>query len=76
MATISQHPDHLGSAMNRLGSEAAFVVFGRARQLQAIGRDIIHLEIGEPDFDTPQHIKDAGKAAIEANLTHYAPNAD
>ena len=61
--------------MNRLGSEAAFVVFGRARQLQAIGRDIIHFEIGEPDFDTPRHIKEAGKAAIDANLTHYAPNA-
>jgi aspartate aminotransferase len=74
MTTISHTNDYLGSAASRLGSEAAFTVFGRARQLQAIGRDIIHFEIGEPDFDTPAHIKAAGKAAIEANFTHYAPN--
>jgi aspartate/methionine/tyrosine aminotransferase len=57
-----------------LGSEAAFEVLGRARALQAAGRDIVHLEVGEPDFDTPAHIKAAGKAAIDANFTHYAPN--
>lgn len=74
MATLSHENDHLGSAVSRLGSEAAFTVFGRARVLQALGRDIIHFEIGEPDFDTPAHIKAAGKAAIDANLTHYAPN--
>jgi aspartate aminotransferase len=74
MATITHDNDHLGSAVSRLGSEAAFTVFGRARALQAIGRDIIHFEIGEPDFDTPAHIKAAGKAAIDANFTHYAPN--
>jgi aspartate aminotransferase len=74
MATLSHEPDYLGSAVSRLGSEAAFTVFGRARALQALGRDIIHFEIGEPDFDTPAHIKAAGKAAIDANLTHYAPN--
>ena len=74
MATLSHEPDYLGSAVSRLGSEAAFTVFGRARQLQALGRDIIHFEIGEPDFDTPAHIKAAGKAAIDANFTHYAPN--
>jgi aspartate/methionine/tyrosine aminotransferase len=74
MATITHDHDHLGSAVSRLGSEAAFTVFGRARALQALGRDIIHFEIGEPDFDTPAHIKAAGKAAIDANFTHYAPN--
>jgi aspartate/methionine/tyrosine aminotransferase len=74
MATLSHESDYLGSAVSRLGSEAAFTVFGRARQLQALGRDIIHFEIGEPDFDTPAHIKTAGKAAIDANFTHYAPN--
>ena len=74
MATVPQTHDYLGSAASRLGSEAAFTVFGRARELQAQGRDIIHFEIGEPDFDTPEHIKAAGKAAIEANFTHYAPN--
>jgi aspartate/methionine/tyrosine aminotransferase len=67
--------EFLCAAVSRMGSEAAFEVFGRARQLQAEGRDIIHLEIGEPDFDTPAHIKAAGIAAIEANQTHYAPNA-
>jgi aspartate aminotransferase len=61
--------------MSRLGSESAFVVFGRARQLEAEGRDIIHFEIGEPDFDTPAHIREAAKAALDANQTHYAPNA-
>jgi aspartate aminotransferase len=74
MATLSHEHDYLGSAVSRLGSEAAFTVFGRARELQAQGRDIIHFEIGEPDFDTPAHIKEAGKAAIDANFTHYAPN--
>lgn len=75
MTSLADSPSVLCAAMSRLGSESAFEVFGRARQLQAEGRDIVHLEIGEPDFDTPAHIKDAGKAAIDANLTHYAPNA-
>ena len=74
MTTLSHEHDYLGSAISRLGSEAAFTVFGRARELQLLGRDIIHFEIGEPDFDTPAHIKAAGKAAIDANFTHYAPN--
>jgi aspartate/methionine/tyrosine aminotransferase len=75
MSTLSHDYDHLCSAVSRLGSEAAFEVLGRARELQAAGRDIVHMEVGEPDFDTPAHIKDAGKAAIDANFTHYAPNA-
>ncbi len=75
MNALSHDYDHLCSAVSRLGSEAAFEVLGRARELQALGRDIVHMEVGEPDFDTPAHIKEAGKAAIDANLTHYAPNA-
>ena len=75
MRTLSTDYDHLCSAVSRLGSEAAFEVLGRARELQAAGRDIVHMEVGEPDFDTPAHIKAAGKAAIDANETHYAPNA-
>jgi aspartate/methionine/tyrosine aminotransferase len=74
MTTLAKDYDHLCDAVSRLGSEAAFEVLGRARQLQAEGRDIVHMEVGEPDFDTPQHVKDAGKAAIDHNFTHYAPN--
>jgi aspartate aminotransferase len=61
----------LAARMERLGTESAFEVLARARALEAQGRKIIHLEIGEPDFDTPAHIKDAAKAAIDAGFTHY-----
>jgi aspartate aminotransferase len=74
MTTLEQQYDHLNAAVSRLGSEAAFEVLGRARALQEAGRDIVHLEVGEPDFDTPAHIKAAGKLAIDENFTHYAPN--
>lgn len=75
MTSLSHDYDHLCEAMSRLGSEAAFEVLARARDLQAQGRDVVHLEVGEPDFDTPAHIKEAGQAAIAANFTHYTPNA-
>jgi aspartate aminotransferase len=75
MPSLTDPAEFLCTAVSRMGSESAFEVFGRARQLQAEGRDIVHLEIGEPDFDTPAHIKAAGKAAIDGNHTHYAPNA-
>ena len=65
----------LAKSMRRLGTESAFVVLAKAHQLEAQGRHIIHLEIGEPDFDTPQHVKDAGIASIRANRTHYTPAA-
>src|SRR5437870_640215 len=61
--------------MSRLGTESAFEVLARARQLERAGREIVHLEIGEPDFDTPAHIKDAAKQALDAGATHYAPAA-
>jgi len=57
--------------MARLGTESAFEVLARARQLERAGREIIHLEIGEPDFDTPAHIKDAAARAMDAGATKY-----
>src|SRR5438105_12244101 len=63
----------LAERMNRIGVETAFEVLVSARALEAQGRDIIHLEIGEPDFDTPKHIVEAGKAALDQGWTHYGP---
>jgi aspartate/methionine/tyrosine aminotransferase len=63
----------LAERMNRIGTETAFEVLVRARALEAQGRDIIHLEIGEPDFDTPRHIVEAGKQALDQGWTHYGP---
>jgi aspartate aminotransferase len=63
----------LAERMNRIGVETAFEVLVRARALEAQGRDIIHLEIGEPDFDTPRHIVEAGKEALDQGWTHYGP---
>jgi aspartate aminotransferase len=63
----------LAERMNRIGVETAFEVLVKARALEAKGRDIIHLEIGEPDFDTPRHIVDAGKQALDQGWTHYGP---
>src|SRR6187551_2450944 len=62
-------------AVGRLGTEGAFAVLARARALEATGRDIIHLEIGEPDFGTPPHVAEAGIAAIRAGETHYCQTA-
>jgi aspartate/methionine/tyrosine aminotransferase len=61
--------------MSRLGTETAFEVLAKARALEAKGRDIVHLEIGEPDFDTPPSIVAAGVAALERGETHYTPSA-
>lgn len=65
----------LARRMGRLGTETAFEVLARARALEAQGRHIVHLEIGEPDFDTPRSITAAGVAAIERGETHYTPSA-
>jgi aspartate aminotransferase len=59
--------------MSRLGTESAFEVLAHARRLEAEGRDIVHLEIGEPDFATPQNIVDAAVRAIKDGHTHYTP---
>jgi aspartate/methionine/tyrosine aminotransferase len=61
--------------MGRLGTESAFEVLARARALERQGKPIVHLEIGEPDFDTPAHIKEAATRALEAGATHYGPSA-
>src|SRR5256885_1504226 len=61
--------------MARLGTETAFEVLVKARALEAKGRDIIHLEIGEPDFDTPANIIDAACDALHKSFTHYGPSA-
>lgn len=60
--------------MSRIGTESAFDVLVRARALEAQGKNIIHLEIGEPDFPTPQHIVDAAKMALDEGWTHYGPS--
>ncbi len=62
----------LASRMDRIGTETAFEAAARARALEATGREVIHLEIGEPDFDTPRHIKDAAaRALLDEGMTHY-----
>jgi aspartate aminotransferase len=61
--------------MSRLGTETAFEVLVKARALEATGRDIVHLEIGEPDFDTPANIISAGADAMHKGFTHYGPAA-
>jgi aspartate/methionine/tyrosine aminotransferase len=59
--------------MSRIGTESAFEVLARARALEAQGRHIIHLEIGQPDFPTPLHVREAGKRAIDEGWTGYGP---
>ncbi len=63
------------SRMDLLGTESAFDVLVKARALEAQGKDVIHLEIGEPDFDTPPHIIEAGQKALGDGYTHYGPPA-
>jgi len=65
----------LSERMARLGTETAFEVLVRARALEAQGKNVVHLEIGEPDFDTPAHISQAAMAALQAGATHYGPSA-
>lgn len=88
-ATISDHPKekakeakdqslpplHLAPRMSRLGGEAAFETLAHARTLEAKGRVIVHLEIGEPDFETPAHVCEAAIGAIRDGYTHYGPSA-
>jgi aspartate aminotransferase len=64
----------LAGRMSRLGTETAFEVLARARALEAKGRDVVHLEIGEPDFDTPANVVDAGVDALRSGYTHYSPS--
>jgi aspartate aminotransferase len=73
--TATTYPLKLAKRMRGLGTELSFEMLVRARALEAKGRDIIHLEIGEPDFDTPANIVDAGIRALKSGLTHYSPSA-
>jgi aspartate/methionine/tyrosine aminotransferase len=63
----------LASRMQRLGTETAFEVLVRARALEAQGKDVVHLEVGEPDFDTPENVIEAGATALRSGWTHYGP---
>ncbi len=63
---------NLATRMERIGTETAFEAAARARALEATGRDVIHLEIGEPDFDTPRHVSEAAaRALLDEGATHY-----
>jgi aspartate aminotransferase len=75
MHTSAQRELRLAKRMARLGTETAFEVLVKAKALEAKGRDIVHLEIGEPDFDTPRNIIDAACDALHKGFTHYGPSA-
>lgn len=66
---------NLATRMNNLGTETAFEVLAKAKKLEAEGKSIIHLEIGEPDFPTPQNICDAAIKSLKSGDTHYTPSA-
>jgi aspartate aminotransferase len=70
-----QHELLLAPRMSRLGTETAFEVLSKAKALERQGRSIVHLEIGEPDFDTPSNIVEAAANALHAGWTHYGPSA-
>src|SRR5580698_7864707 len=71
----TQHELQLARRMSRLGTETAFEVLNKARALERQGKSIIHLEIGEPDFDTPANVVEAGINALRQGWTHYGPSA-
>jgi aspartate aminotransferase len=75
MENATQHQLRLASRMSRLGTETAFEVLNKARALERQGKDIVHLEIGEPDFDTPGNVVEAAVGALHKGWTHYGPSA-
>jgi len=75
MEKAVQYELRLAERMSRLGTETAFEVLNKARALERQGKEIIHLEIGEPDFDTPKNIVEAGVQALHQGWTHYGPSA-
>lgn len=75
MSPATEHELQLASRMSRLGTETAFEVLNKARALERQGRNIIHLEIGEPDFDTPANVIEAAVDALHKGWTHYGPSA-
>ena len=75
MEPTTQHELRLASRMSRLGTETAFEVLNKARALEREGKQIVHLEIGEPDFDTPSNVVEAAVDALHKGWTHYGPSA-
>src|SRR5437764_5302319 len=75
MSHAVQFELRLARRMGRLGTETAFEVLNRARELERQGKEIIHLEIGEPDFDTRETIIPSAVSALNAGWTHYGPSA-
>src|SRR5580693_7667849 len=75
MENATQYELRLASRMSRLGTETAFEVLNKARALERQGKDIVHLEIGEPDFDTPANVVEAAVDALHKGWTHYGPSA-
>lgn len=75
MEKPAQYELRLAERMSRLGTETAFVVLNKAKELERQGRNIVHLEIGEPDFDTPKNIVEAAVDALHKGWTHYGPSA-
>ncbi|MEO6913181.1 MAG: pyridoxal phosphate-dependent aminotransferase [Candidatus Baltobacteraceae bacterium] len=72
---LAPNAHRIADAIARLGSESAFEVLARARALEAQGKTIVHMEIGEPDFETPKHIQAAAIKAIGDHHSHYTPSA-
>ena len=72
---LAVHDNRIADAVSRLGAENAFQVLARAREIEATGRRVVHMEIGEPDFDTPEHIKRAAIDSLMGHDTHYTPSA-
>ena len=75
MEHATQYQLRLARRMSRLGTETAFEVLNKARALERQGKDIVHLEIGEPDFDTPSNVVEAAVDALHKGWTHYGPSA-
>ncbi len=75
MEKSTPHELRLSKRMSHLGTETAFEVLNRARVLERQGKDVVHLEIGEPDFDTPRNIIEAAVEALHKGWTHYGPSA-
>src|SRR5919198_341469 len=73
--TATQFELRLATRMSRLGTETAFEVLNKARALERQGKEIVHLEIGEPDFDTPENVIEAAVNALHKGWTHYGPSA-
>src|SRR5208282_5096076 len=75
MENATQYELRLAGRMSRLGTETAFEVLNKARALERQGMSIVHLEIGEPDFDTPKNVVDDGVNALRQGGTYYGPSA-